>query len=294
MAAVRWVLPVSVHTAALLVAWAAGLAAAWGVFALAGRLYGRRAGVVAAVLWGVVPYAVIESMAYSESLFTALAVWALYATVTRRWLWAGTLCALAGLTRPTGIALVGAIGVAALCAAVRGGPTAGGGRWRPVTAMLLAPLGFFGYLAWVGAREGRWDGYFRVQEAWQSHLDFGLSTWETVRNLLTHAEPVWLTDLVVLVTLVAGVLLFAVSVRERQALPLLLFSAAVLFLALGDAAYFSSRARFLLPAVGLLFPLASGLARVRTTGVLVMVLGAGALCSAVYGAHVLLVYPYSP
>ncbi|MFD0528639.1 glycosyltransferase family 39 protein [Kitasatospora arboriphila] len=85
---VHAVLPVPVHTAALLVAWAAALAAAWGIFAVGAHLYGRRVGVVAAVLWGITPYAVVESAAYSEQLFTAFAAWACYAVLTRRRVWA--------------------------------------------------------------------------------------------------------------------------------------------------------------------------------------------------------------
>lgn len=50
----------------------------------AAHLRGQRAGVTAALLWGMFPVAVVENMAYAESLFTAFAVWSLYAAVTRR------------------------------------------------------------------------------------------------------------------------------------------------------------------------------------------------------------------
>ena len=90
--------------------------AAWGVFAVGDRLYGRRAGILLTVLWGVLPVAMVQWMGYTESMFTALAAWSLYAVLTGRWLWAGSLAALAGLTRPTGIALAAAVSVAALSA----------------------------------------------------------------------------------------------------------------------------------------------------------------------------------
>jgi hypothetical protein len=65
-------------------------------------------------------------------------------------------------------------------------------------------------------------------------------------------------------------------------------------IALGDAAYFSSRARFLLPAFPLLLPIASGLARLRNRAVLVAVLASAAGVSALYGAYVILYAPSPP
>ncbi|MBV7699119.1 DUF6415 family natural product biosynthesis protein [Streptomyces sp. TRM70350] len=55
-------------------------------------------------------------MGCTESLFTACAAWSLYAVLTGRWLTAATLAALAGLTRPTGIAVAAAVTVTALLA----------------------------------------------------------------------------------------------------------------------------------------------------------------------------------
>ncbi|GAA2130485.1 glycosyltransferase family 39 protein [Kitasatospora kazusensis] len=300
---VCWVLPLSVNHAALLIAWGSALLAAWGIFAVAAKLYGRRAGVIAAVLWGVTPYAVVESLAYSELPFTALAAWAMYAAVTRRWVWAGVLSTLAGLTRPTGVAVAAAVGIGAVCALGlqwwkdRRGELAEEDRlawWRPLLGAAVAPLGFVGFIVWVGSVKGRWDAYFRIQDAWQSHFDFGRSTYHSIRTMLTVAGPVWMTDVVVTGVLAGSVLLFAVCLLQRQPPTLLVYSAMMLLLALGDAAYFNSRARFLVPAFALLFPLAAALARVRTKGVAAVVLGSAALCSAAYGGYVVFVYTNSP
>ncbi|GAA5001286.1 glycosyltransferase family 39 protein [Kitasatospora paranensis] len=286
---VHTVLPLQPNRAALLVAWTASLAAAWGIFAVGAHLYGHRTGVIAAVLWGVTPYAVVESAAYSEQLFTALAAWACYALLTRRWVWAGALCLAAGLTRPTGIALAAAVCAAALWELVRRR-----GGWRTALGAVIAPLGFLGFLAWVAAVKGRWDGYFRVQDAWHSRFDLGRSTFYSLRDLFTHADQVWLTDVVVAAVLAGSVVLLVVSVLHRQPPVLVLFSAAMLVLALGDAAYFNSRARFLLPAFALLLPLANGLARLRSRASLVLLLGSAALISAAYGGFVVFVYPDAP
>ncbi len=113
------VTPLTLGGAGLLVAWTAGLLAAWGIFAVGAQLHGRRTGVVLAALWGVYPTAFVQSMAYTETLFTALAAWALYAVLRGRWIVAGALCVLAGLTRPTAAALIAALAITAVVTLVR-------------------------------------------------------------------------------------------------------------------------------------------------------------------------------
>ncbi|HSX98383.1 MAG TPA: hypothetical protein VLG91_13480, partial [Streptomyces sp.] len=89
------VTPLSYAHAGLAVGTLASLASAWGIFAVADHVYGRRAGVCAVLLWAVLPVGIVQSMAYTESLFTALAAWSLYAVLTGRWVAAGALAALA-------------------------------------------------------------------------------------------------------------------------------------------------------------------------------------------------------
>ncbi|MDN3022052.1 glycosyltransferase family 39 protein [Streptomyces sp. S.PB5] len=111
--------PLSYADAGFAVSLVASLAAAWGIFAVADHVYGRRAGVCAVLVWAVLPVGVVQSMAYSESLFTALAAWSLYAVLTGRWVLAGTLASLAGLTRPVGLAVVAAVWAAAIASHLR-------------------------------------------------------------------------------------------------------------------------------------------------------------------------------
>ncbi|MGW2644327.1 glycosyltransferase family 39 protein [Streptomyces sp. NPDC001393] len=112
-------LPLSYADAGFVVSLLASLAAACGIFAVAERLHGPRVGVCAVLLWAVLPVGIVQSMAYSESLFTALAAWSLYALLTGRWITAGTLAGLAGLTRPVGAAVVAAVWVAGVISFVR-------------------------------------------------------------------------------------------------------------------------------------------------------------------------------
>ncbi|MGW0767886.1 hypothetical protein [Streptomyces sp. NPDC002676] len=111
--------PLSYADAGFAVALLASLAAAGGIFAVAEWVYGPRVGVFAVLLWAVLPVGIVQSMAYSESLFTALAAWSLYAVLTGRWVSAGLLAALAGLTRPVGAAVVAAVWVAGAVSFVR-------------------------------------------------------------------------------------------------------------------------------------------------------------------------------
>src|SRR5690606_16686344 len=127
---------------------------------------------------------VVQSMLYTETLFTALAAWSLYCVLRRQWLAAGVLCLLAGLTRSASAALIAAVGLAALVAVWRDRER----RWRALAAAILAPLGLLGFLVWVGWRLGRLDGYFYVQgTAWGSSLDGGQYTLLTLSTVLTKA-----------------------------------------------------------------------------------------------------------
>ncbi|MFF9764083.1 MULTISPECIES: glycosyltransferase family 39 protein [Streptomyces] len=330
--------PLSYADGGFVVSLVASLAAAWGIFAVADHVYGRRAGVCAVLLWAVLPVGIVQSMAYSESLFTALAAWSLYAVLTGRWVTAGVLAGLAGLTRPVGLAVVAAVwagGAApflrararghvlargrsssrdrasfvrdrstALEGGARSGERAGtpviarrvrapkgaphsadapGVRLRRVLGAFLAPLGAAGYVLWVGHRTGGGPlGYLDVQAGWRNGFDGGYAFARFVAGTFTSlpSAPAGLA-LVVGVGLV--VWLYAVCVRQRQPLPLLVYAGVVTVLALGASSYFGSKPRLLLPAFPLLLPLALALARLRTPRS-ALVVGAVAAASAVYGA----------
>ncbi|WP_308416652.1 glycosyltransferase family 39 protein [Streptomyces sp. AJS327] len=269
--------PLSFADAGLLVSWVSSLAAAWALYLVGERLYGARAGVCLAVLWAALPVGVVQSMAYSESLFTALAAWALYAVLTERWMTAGCLAALSGLTRPVGAAVVAAVVIAALLwlRRERVAPPP-----RVVAGVLLAPLGWFGYVAWVGVRTGEVTGYLDIQDGWGNGFDGG---WAFSRFIWGH-----LTDSVIAgLGLVAGVTLVLwllyLAFRQRQPPPLLMYTTIVVALALCAKGYFGSKPRLLLPAFPLLLPPAAGLAALRTRTAAV-VLSALAVASAIYGA----------
>ena len=270
---------VSPAAACLIVSLVAAVAAAWGLFALGDRLHGRRAGIMLAGLWAVVPAALTQNGAFSESLFTALAAWSLLAVLDGRWLTAGLLAGLSGLSRPTAAALIGTVGLAALVAAARRR-----GGWRPYAAMLIAPAGLAGYLAYASARLGGLDRYFEIhRQTFGAHFDYGESTWQVVKGILIGigddaGQPIRVMSVLFL----AGFLvLLALAVANRTPWPLLVFAVAVLVLAVGSRAHISMIGRHLLPVFPVLIVPAVVLARATTRNV-ALVLGGLALASGWY------------
>ncbi|MEU7034182.1 hypothetical protein ABZ958_10930 [Streptomyces sp. NPDC046237] len=275
--ALSTVLPVDAATAGLLVSWTASLAAAWGIYAVGSHVAGRSAGVVLAVLWGVYPTAFVQSMAYTETLFTALAAWSVLAVLRDRWILAGALCALAGLTRPTAAALIAAIGITAVVSVVRERKLPA----RMVAGVLLAPLGWLAYIVYVGVREGSATAYFDVQAAWGNSIDGGVA----LARFIWGLPPLAALGLCAVLALLGW--LVVLCVRQKQPLPLLVYTIGVVVVSLIGAAYFGSRPRLMMPAFGLLLPAAAALVRLRVRN-RVLVLAGLALASGAYGAFTLL------
>ena len=238
--------------AGVLISLTAGAVAAAGVAILARDWAGDRVGLLAGLLWSAAPMGVVAAIVYSEALFTALVVWTFIALRRHSWLIAGTLGALAGLTRPTGIAVGAAVAAYAAWTVVAPKLVRRSGRdltagdedaseqaaseqaasdraaldraalhpatrrttGLALTAGALAVAGTPSFWLWVGQRAGRWDGWFAVQEAfWGSRFDGGASIWR-------------LTQAVVRGETLPGVELMSVSV-----LILLIVSVALLALA---------------------------------------------------------------
>ncbi|MBK3533911.1 mannosyltransferase family protein [Streptomyces rubiginosohelvolus] len=286
--AVSAVTPLTLGGAGLLVAWTAGLLAAWGIFAVGSQLRGRRTGVVLAALWGVYPTAFVQSMAYTETLFTALAAWALYAVLKGRWIVAGALCVLAGLTRPSAAALIAALAITAAVTLVReyrdelrAGPVLRRNA-RMIAGVALAPLGWLAYVVFVAVREGSPVAYFDVQAQWGNNIDGGRALAAFIAGLPWPAALGLCAALGLLGWLVV------LCVRQRQPLPVLVYAITIVVISLIGAGYFGSRPRLMMPAFPLLLPPAVALLRLRTTGRTAAVLAALACASAAYGAWTLL------
>jgi len=149
--------------------------------------------------------------------------------------------------------------------------------------MVLAPLGAAGYVLWVGHRTGKGPlGYLDVQAGWRNGFDGGAAFARFVADRFQSVPGAFAGAAIIAgVTLVLW--LYAVCVRQRQPLALLVYAGAVTALALCASSYFGSKPRLLLPAFPLLLPLALMLARSRASRAVLVVAGAAVL-SAGYGA----------
>jgi hypothetical protein len=274
--------------AALLVSVVSGVAAAYGLMRIA-KLIPRgntKTGLALVALFAASPMAVVLSMAYSEALFTALAIWSLVFVLEKRWLLAGLLCTLAGLVRPTASALVLAVGLAALVCVIKNWRA-----WRAWLGGLIAPLGLLGYLGWVAHRTGTLDGYFALQtRGWDSEFDFGAATWKFLQDTVTSVrQPL---EVLTVGIVLGAVVLCVLCFTQRVPWPLLVFTIGVLVMDLGTNGLMSSKARLLVPAFVLLLPMAVGLSK-RKPATLVWCLLGAAVVSGWYGAYALVAWPYA-
>ncbi len=265
---IAWLPGVTIVAAGLAVTAVSGLVAAWGLTTLGLKLTGDpRISLLMVAVWAVAPSSTVLSMMYAEALFCALAIWALVALVSGRWLTAGGLTLAAGTVRSTAVALIAAVCTAALIAVVQAIRTRRpiARWWRPLVAVLLAPLGLLGYLGYVALATHRLDGWFWV-ERHTCHMvfDWGVSTVSVAKGTLLDAPSV--SQVLVVGALVAAVLLMLWSLTERIPVYLHAYTIVVVVLALFTSAnWISSKPRFVLPAVLLALPVARLLAPLRTS-----------------------------
>ncbi|MGO3361478.1 MAG: hypothetical protein ACTIL2_03465 [Corynebacterium sp.] len=191
----------STYIAALVVSAVASLLLAWGASRLATDMWERMRGrsgrpsvgasvcltaTVTVLVFGA-PMGVVYWMPYSEGLFTALTVWTLVFLLRRRYLVAGALVLLAGLTRLTAAALILVLCIAAVMEArewwrARQDPEAPAASRpafpaRAVAAPVIGSLGIIAYLVWANNAVAEIGGYFAAQErGWHSGFDVGAAT----------------------------------------------------------------------------------------------------------------------
>jgi hypothetical protein len=288
-------LGVPARVAVVLVACIAGLAAAVVIHLLTTYLLGsRRAGYFAVALLGVLPASITLQMGYAESLYLALAGASVLFALRGRW-WLAAGCAFAaGLTRPTALVLVVVVPLGAWRAARQARRRAEPSRVRwpsVIGASIVAAAGAPVYWAWLWIRTGDPTAWFTVEEhGWASHFDFGVQTWNFIYDTLSGPDG-FLAPVVCAIVLgyvVASVLL----VLGRWPAPLTAVTLLSVAMALLSTNYWHSKPRLLLAAFLLLIPAAGALTRLRDRTAIIL-LSAGTLISAWFGAYLLVVWPYA-
>ncbi|MFD5838047.1 glycosyltransferase family 39 protein [Streptomyces collinus] len=277
------------YGAGMTVSVIASFVAALGVYAVAKRLGGHRAGLVAAGLWAVWPGSGTEWSGYSESLYTALAAWACHAVMSRRWLTAGLLTCAAGLCRPTAVALVAALAVAVALSLRRRED----GVRRPLAAVAVAPLGLFGYLAWVNYRMGDINGYSKLQDgAWAHKFDWGVHTFNVLTSIpVGHFDYLFampFEDVIGVCVVLMVPVLTVLLLRLRPPAVLVVYTVLSYLMVMTTQQYFGNVSRYLLPLFPLFVPLALAMSRLGWPS-LSTVLGTAALASGSYAGYVLFI-----
>ena len=175
------ILPGGDSVAALFTNFVLGAVAILLVGLLARELFGVRVSERTMVLMALFPGSFVLSFAYTEALLLTLAAGCLWFLLKRQWVLAGILAAIGTATRPNGVALVAACAVASFIA-IRDRR-----EWRSLIAPLLSPLGFIGFMLWLGSHTGESGVWFRVQtEAWGEGTSFGLTAIRRTIKAFTH------------------------------------------------------------------------------------------------------------
>jgi hypothetical protein len=268
--------------------------AASGREAPAGTTAARRTGYALAALVCLQPMSIVLSMGYSESLFVAVVAGALVAAHDRRWVLAGLCGVAAGLSRPTGAAVAVALAVAAgMCVADRSRPAREKAVAVGAAAVALAAVP--AYIGWVGLRVGHADAWFRIEsEGWGTTFDFGRSAATFLRDTLRTGDGFVAVSVALLLVAATVALVVAVvaTVRRRVWAPLTVYGVLAFAAVVGQAGYYHSKPRLLVPVLLLLVPaaLAAGRARPRTAVAWIAAFGVFGLW---YGAYMVAVWPYA-
>ena len=159
--ALGWLLGGHAVLAAVLISLAACLLSFLLLHQLTSRLAGPEVANRAVLYLAVFPSALFLQAAYAESLFLLLAL-AMFVLAERgRLVWAGAVCGLALLTRPSGIALVAALGAFAL--------SRSNGR-RGLSAIALSAALFLLYPLTLWWQRGEPLAFASAQHHWGRHF----------------------------------------------------------------------------------------------------------------------------
>ena len=241
----------------IVISWACGIWAAIAIYVVTLKLTDSRIALVTAFLWSVYPIAYVDNLAYSETLFTALAASALLALQRSRFVLAATLAALAGFTRPTGLAVALAVFVAV--ATELWCNRQARKKIKYYLALVLPFTGWFGFVLYLARKNHSLFSYFQVQSHWGNGFDGGLHFAKWIGHYLFSTK--FVIGLLLLALCLLICFLLATLYRVSNYVPVLIFTTVLVLLSFTTQGYFGSKPRYLLPAFPLLIPIAVAITR---------------------------------
>jgi hypothetical protein len=150
----------SLSNAAVFLAFAFGLTSVIAVWLAVREVFGPVIADRSVLFYVFFPTAFVLSMGYTEGLFITAAGLCLYALHRRYWMMAAGAAIVGSLTRDVGVVLV-------LCVAMAAAPVIWKQRKvRPLVAVLVAPLGIVGFMAYAWARVGNPLAFLSAEHFW--------------------------------------------------------------------------------------------------------------------------------
>ena len=246
------VLPGGPVTVALLVNLVLGAAFIYLIGVLAKSLFDVKTSEKAMIIAAIFPGSFVLSWAYSEALLLTIACLCFLALSKKMWLWAGILAALGTACRPNGVALVAACAVASFLAIKENRD------WKSLSAPILSPLGFIGFMLFLAHHTDENFAWFRVQsQAWKEGTSFGATAVSRTFDFFLNptSSP---TSVLTAASMLAMILALVALWKHRLPAMYTAYTAVVLALMLIPATV-TARPRFLFTAFPLIFPVARAL-----------------------------------
>jgi hypothetical protein len=193
------------------------------------------------------PGAFVFAMGYSEPLLLAAACGSILALRRRAWVVAGVLAAVAGATRPNGIALV------ACCAweayiAIRSRR-----EWRALASVIIAPAGAIAWFAYLGASTGSFTAWYQTEHGGWYERESPTAFLNLI-HAVAHYGFQYPNYYVPLLGTVVAALLLILLIQTRPPGVLLVYSIVVLAMSFMSTAL-GLRPRFVLTAFPLIMVL---------------------------------------
>lgn len=269
----------------ILVSWLCGIWAAAMIYLVVEKLARKEIAVLSVLLWSMYPISYVDTLAYSETLFTALVATGLYCA-QKSWLKLSALCALlAGLTRPTGLALAAAIALPVIHELITEPKSRR--SFSRYFAVVISGVGWLAYVLYLALKNHDLFSYMKIQRNFGNGLDGGKHFALWLMDFLLSKN--WYIGLLIICGCIGLICLlgqlFKVIHTSQSSLnaQILIFTTTIVILAFVTSGYFGSKPRYLLPAFPLMIPIALMIQRLKR-GYQILIYVVLTLCGLTYGA----------